>query len=270
MFWICIIVQARIHNAHFKRVAWSIFFSSSLPQLTITAPFWETAVSRLISLVTVLTQNLSVDEKGRSVSPSLPWGTVLDNHCSGIEQLLSVTFEKIKSCNQCFLTEGGCFLLPVDSANTRLLLHSKCSLKWISSSSRVNAIHWLSYEIFCRVVYCMQFYRQTDECVLVWCIVECLLCGVLCPVVCVCACVCAGMCVFVCCESDQPFFCFVFGYFSFFFCFLFLFFFPDDKTAFHLSCKQFRCIDVPSMHMPLVYVIAIKKTQNKTKWNSAL
>lgn len=50
--------------------------------------------------------------------------------------------------------------------------------------------------------------------------------------------------VWMCCESAAAYQPHVLGYF-------FLFFFPDDKTAFHLSCKQFRCIDVPSMHMPM-------------------
>lgn len=48
-------------------------------------------------------------------------------------------------------------------------------------------------EIFCSLVYCMQFYRQTDESVLVSCFLESLLFGVFCPV---CVCV-RKMCVSV-------------------------------------------------------------------------
>lgn len=63
-------------------------------------------------------------------------------------------------------------------------------------------------EIFCSLVYCMQFYRQTDESVLVSCFLESLLFGVFCPVVCVCE---EDVCK--CCESATAYQPYVLGYF---------------------------------------------------------
>lgn len=106
----------RIHNTHFKCVAWSFFLLSSLPSFCAFA-YHHYAFEKLQSCDwTVLTQNLEERKKWLS---SLPWGTVLNNHWSRFEQ----SFCTIKkSWNQCFLKKisGNCFLPPVDAASQQV------------------------------------------------------------------------------------------------------------------------------------------------------
>lgn len=68
----------------------------------------------------------------------------------------------------------------------------------------------------------MQFYRQTDEFVLMFCGV--LACGDFVHL-CVCVCVCGDVCM--CCVSVAAYQPHALGYF------LVFVFFPDDETAFH-------------------------------------
>lgn len=199
-------------------ICWAL--PASAHSFAITTP-WETAVLRL----NLLTQNLLFETKERSGSPLLPCGTVLNNHWSGTEQLLSVTLKIMKS-----VFSGAA------SSHWRTLLIPGCftaSVLW-NFFSQVNAILWLRS---CSVVYCMQFYRQADDFVPVKCFVECLL-----VVFCILCCVRAGMSV---CAVRVRLLTAIYVLRYFFVSF------PDDKTAFHLLYKQFRCIDVPSMHMPM-------------------
>lgn len=203
MFWICIIILVGIHSSHFKLVAWVFSFRRAFP-LAVTAP-WET--------VTVL-------RKGRSGSPLFALRGRSRQPLIRIEQpLCNLTNHEKSVFYYCLFFRG------VGAASShRLLLHSKCSLKRSSSSSRVNAIRWLSYEI-CSVVYWMQFYRMSlylsndswSACL--WCF-------------CVLWCVWVRVEVCMCGESAaacQPYVSQILSCFVFFFLFLF---FPDDKTAF--------------------------------------
>lgn len=166
--------------------------------LTVTTP-WETAAFALIELlpVTALTQNLCGEfkktEKGRSGSPRFAFFFLRDS--SQQQQPLIQDLNSVFLCNDlkknheisvfvlCFF--GGCFL--PQTGGLLLLLSQQVFFENSPPPLRVNAIHRLSSEIFCSVVYCMRFYLHTDEFVLMFRGV--LACGVF-FVSCVSGCVC--------------------------------------------------------------------------------
>lgn len=104
--------------------------------LTIAAP-WGTAVLPIELTVTVLTQNLSVEKRKKRLS-SLPWGTVLSNHWSRIEQLLSVTLKLMKSvflfCFRGLLPPTGGLLTPDRCFTASVLWNDPSPPAWTPST----------------------------------------------------------------------------------------------------------------------------------------
>lgn len=173
-FCICIIiVLVRIHNScPLISNMWPKYsLSSSLSRPLCTSARRHYALKNCSLFfffffwgdwTSLLTQSLWTEQKkGRSGSPLLPWGTVLNKP---LIQDWTVSLCNIKNHEISVFLFFFRELLP---PTWRTLLTPGCCcitasvlLKWFLSS-RVT-IHWLSNEIFCSVVYCMQFYRWTD------------------------------------------------------------------------------------------------------------
>lgn len=183
----------RIHNTHFKCVAWSFFLLSSLPSFCAFA-YHHYAFEKLQSCDwTVLTQNL---EKRKKWLSSLPWGTVLNNHWSRFEQ----SFCTIKkSWNQCFLKKKFWELLPPTGGCC-----FTASVLWNGSSPPGGTpfSDWVmrSSEVWCTV--CGFIVKQMSL-YLVW---RALACGVF--VLCVRRCMYVCMCCECKCSRIISCFCF--------------------------------------------------------------